>query len=460
MSALSTLAAGREAPDAPALVVHGRIWRWSEVAGRVAALLNALPAGEGPVGVVGTPRLSTALGLLTLIEAGRPAVVLHPRLAEGEQAAQRAALGLGDPWEIPEISSDPSWPEPASPPPEGPLAVLFTSGSTGVPRAVVLSRRAFLASAAANAANLPFGAGDLWHLCMPLGHVGGLSILTRALIARSAAAFWEPPPGRAYAPFSAELLLDRLEQDGSTLLSVVPTMLRQLLDTGRTPPARLRAVLLGGAAAPHALLRDAAALGWPVLATYGLTEACSQLCTWPPGLTPDPALGVGPPLPGVQLRVVDGEIQARGDMLCSGTLPEGAHPSPLTADGWLRTGDLGRIDEAGRLHVQGRRGELIITGGENVAPQEVEAALSLCPGLGGAVVFGLPDPLYGQRVAAAVLADQEVTDAVLDEWARQHLAPHRRPRVWVRLEALPENGTGKVDRRATVALAMARLQGR
>ena len=452
MSALSALAAGREAPDATALVVSGRIWTWGEVSGRVAALLSALPAGDGPVALVGTARLSTALGLLALIEAGRPAVVLHPRLSAAEQEEQLAALGLRGRWQVPELQAVKD--EPATPEidPERGLAILFSSGSTGAPKAVLLSRRAFVASAAAHAKNLPFLPGDRWALAMPLGHVGGLSILTRALIARAAVAFWEPEPGASHTPFQADLLLDRLEADGATLLSVVPTMLSALLETGRELPRRIRGILLGGAAAPPGLLSQAAARGWPVLATYGLTEACSQLCTWPPGARPDPALGVGPPLPGVQLRVVDGEVQARGDMLCSGLLPPGAHPSPFTPDGWLRTGDLGTIDTAGHLHLSGRRSELIITGGENVSPAQVEAALSLCPGVSGVVVFGQPDPRYGEIVAAAVVLQAGVDIQRVESWCQTHLAPHRRPRAWLRLDALPFGANGKVDRRAVVAM--------
>lgn len=456
MSALSTLAAGAEAAEAPGIVVNGAALAWAEIADRVAALLPRLPPGEGPVPLLGSGRLSTLLGALALIEAGRPVVPLHPRLSSGEQARQRAALGLGEAWAVPEAAGAGAWPAPRAVDPERPLAVLFSSGSTATPGAVLLSRRAFLASAAAHTANLPFLAGDRWALAMPLGHVGGLSILVRCLIARSAVSLWEPPAGQDGVTFSADRLLDQLAADGSTLLSLVPTMLAALLETGRARPPRLRAVLLGGAAAPPALLLAAAARGWPVLPTYGLTEACSQLCTAPPGGRPDPAMGVGPPLPGVQLRIVDGEVQARGAMLCSG-YAGGDRPSPFTADGWLRTGDLGVLDAAGRLHLRGRLGEGIITGGENVSPAEVEAALSGCPGLRGVVVFGLPDPVYGERVAAAVVVAPGVTDAALDGWARERLASFRRPRVWIRLAALPIGGTGKVDRRAAAALARAQI---
>ena len=455
MTPLSPLAAGIEAPNATALVVGGKIWTWGEVSGRVAALLSALPIGNGPVALVGTARLSTALGLLALIEAGRPAVVLHPRLSAAEQEEQLGSLGLQARWRVPELQAVSEWPTTPEIDPERGLAILFSSGSTGAPKAVLLSRRAFVASAASHAENLPFMPGDRWELAMPLGHVGGLSILTRALIARSAVAFWEPQAEVSHTPFSADLLLDRLEKDGATLLSVVPTMLAALLETGRELPRRIRAILLGGAAAPPGLLLEAAARGWPVLATYGLTEACSQLCTWPPGLTPNPALGVGPPLPGVQLRIVDGEVQARGDMLCSGLLPEGGHPSPFTPDGWLRTGDLGALDEAGHLHLSGRLSELIITGGENVSPAQVEAALSLCPGVAGVVVFGQPDPRYGEIVAAAVVLQAGMEMDEVETWARTHLAPHRRPRVWLRLDALPLGANGKVDRRAVVVGAQA-----
>lgn len=443
---LSPIAAGLEAPEATALVVDGRALGWAEVAGRVAALLPTLPPGQGPVAVVGRPSKAALLGLLALFEAGRTAFVLHPRLAEGERAALLEQLGLGAPWS-PDLLPPAALPAPRAWEVEGELAWLATSGSSGRPRVVALSRRAWLASARAHAANLPFEPGDRWFLNLPLGHVGGLSVLTRCLIARAAVALVEPPAGAAHQPFSPAGLRAALAASGATLLSLVPTMLAQLIAEDPRPPPGLRAVLLGGAAAPARLLHEAARHGWPVLGTYGLTEACSQVCTWRPGTRPDPAEGAGLPLPGVDLRVVDGEVQVKGAVLLSRVLPEGERP--IDAEGWYATGDLGELDAEGRLHLRGRRSELIITGGENVSPEEVEAALLALPGVAAAVVVGLPDPLYGQRVAAAVV----LAGASLDEIAAAaalRLAPHRRPRRWLALERLPLLANGKVDRRGAL----------
>lgn len=466
----SVLAAGREAPEAAALVVDGQVYTWAAVATRVERLLDALPHGDGPVALLGATRLRVVLGLLTLIEAGRTAFVLHPRLQPREVAAQLAAVGVASLWEppSPETAQEARTPR-AAPPPIADardLAWIATSGSSGAPRIVALSRRAFLASSASHAANLPFAPGDRWHLTMPLGHIGGLSILTRCLLHRAAITFSEPPEGLGHRPFSAARLRAQLAESGATLLSVVPTMLQQMIDQDPSPPP-LRAILLGGAAAPAGLLRRAAEQGWPVLATYGLTEACSQVCTWRPGTRPDPAEGAGPPLPGIALRIVDGEVQVRGEILLSETLPRGLHPSPLTEDGWLRTGDLGELDQAGRLHLRGRRSTLIITGGENVSPEEVEAVLLELPGVRAAVVFGVPDPVWGQQVGAAVvLADGVLADGVLADGAletviaqaRERLAPHRRPRRWAVLDALPLGPSGKVDRGAALGLAQKQLQ--
>ncbi len=446
---LSPLAAGLEAPEAAALVVDGQAWTWAEVAGRVAALLPLLPPGEGPVAVVGEARARVLLGLLALFEAGRTAMILHPRLTAGERAAQLGALGLGAPWSPPLPSPVPP-PPPTAYPPERELCWIATSGSSGAPRVVALSRRAMLASARAHLENLPFVAGDRWQLCMPLGHVGGLSILTRCLVGRSALALDEPPEGAGHQPFSPAGLRASLARSGASLLSVVPTMLQRMIAEDPSPPP-LRAILLGGAPAPANLLLDAARHGWPVLGTYGLTETGSQVCTWRPGTLPSPEEGAGPPLPGVALRIVDGEVRVRGDMLLSRLLPEGAHPSPLDPEGWLRTGDLGGLDARGRLHLRGRSSNLIITGGENVSPEEVEATLLEIPGVAGAVVFGVPDALWGQTVAAALVLEGSSLEAVIAA-ASERLAAHRRPRRWVSLDALPLGPNGKVDRRAVVGL--------
>jgi O-succinylbenzoic acid--CoA ligase len=257
---------------------------------------------------------------------------------------------------------------------------------------------------------------------MPLAHVGGLSILTRCLLARTCVVL-EPR-------FDAATLPARLDDEKITLLSLVPTMLARLLDEHPTwtPPPRLRAILLGGAGTPARLLARARERGLPVHTTYGLTEACSQVVTG------------GRALHGVELRIsADERIQVRGPMLMTGYLGE----PPLPPGAWLDTGDLGELDGDGVLRVHARRTDLIVTGGENVYPAEVEDALAALPGIHAACVFGIPDETWGQLVAALLVGER--TPGLAAAIAAR-LAPHKRPRRIAFVDALPVTPAGKPDR--------------
>jgi acyl-CoA synthetase (AMP-forming)/AMP-acid ligase II len=247
--------------------------------------------------------------------------------------------------------------------------------------------------------------------------------------------------------FDAAALVRSVERDRVTLLSLVPTLLSRLLDEqpGWRPPAHLRAILLGGDGAPPALLRRAADRGLPVLTTYGLTETCGQVATQRPGTPPGPG---APPLPGVAVRVVHGRIEVRGPALMTAYFPRAAHDSPFVEDGWLRTGDLGRIDGEGALHVWGRWDDRIVTGGETVHPGEVERALEDHPAVREACVVGLADARWGQTVAAALVAEGEPSLGEIEAFAARQLAPFRRPRRWCFVEALPRTPAGKLDRAA------------
>jgi O-succinylbenzoic acid--CoA ligase len=348
---------------------------------------------------VAEPTEATVARIRAHIAARRPFVPLHPRLTGAERAALRPDLGAV---------------------PAGTLAVVYTSGTTGEPRGAVLGRAAFIAAARASAARLGWRDDDRWLLCLPLAHVGGLAVIVRCLLARRP--FMLGRPDR----IAADLVRHR-----ATIVSLVPTLLARLLDDGWAPPPWLRLVLLGGAAASPALLARAAERGVPVVASYGLTEACGQVATQIPGA---PGAGCGPPLPGVRLRIVDDEIQLDGPTLFSGYLG-----APARSPGWHATGDFGRLDAAGNLHVLGRRTDLIVTGGENVYPAEVEAYLD-ARGV-AACVFGIPDERWGQIVAA-------LTTRPIGERELADLAPFKRPRRWVLVDELPLTPAGKPDRAA------------
>jgi O-succinylbenzoic acid--CoA ligase len=464
----STLTAARLSPDSLALVRGEEAWTWHRLAQSVTEVVERLEeqgvAGRGRqpwVAFTGDASLEAVIATCALAEIGAVAVPLHPRWP---REVRSQVLDVVRPAAI----FEPGWSQAAGgelgvsvellladpvPDPEQPLALIHTSGSSGRRKGVLLSRRAFLASAEASAANLGWRDHDRWLLNLPTAHVGGLSVITRCLAARKTIVLEDESNAGGFSP---ETFCETVERSRVTLASLVPTMLRRLLDRDPRwrPPEHLRAILLGGAPAPPALLEEAARRGIPVLPTYGLTEACSQVATRPPSAAGDPEAGVGPPLPGVELRIVEGEIQVRGETLFSGYFPRGSHPSPIGADGWLATGDLGRLDENGNLHTLGRRSDLILSGGENVSPQVVEGVLEAHPSVSSACVVGLEDEEWGERVAALLVAgpDGPTTEEEMDAYLRRELASYERPRRILWVDELPLGANGKVDRQAGAML--------
>jgi O-succinylbenzoic acid--CoA ligase len=441
----SIFAAASDAPDAVALRIGEQCLTFADLAGLARARIRTLEseARHGvPYPLVGANSLDTVVTLHALLELRVPVLLLHPRSTDAERAAEiRSAAQSGTQAGVQSgAKSTRTLPTDAA-------AVLHTSGTTGRSRGAILTRAALLASAQANAANLGWQDDDCWLLCMPLARVGGLSILTRSLAARRAVAL---------APaFDAMRLPQWIERQRITLVSVVPTMLSLLLDAhpGWRPPPSLRAILLGGAAASPRLLQRAADLRLPVVITYGCTETCSQVVATPYEARFDTARhGAGRPLPGAEVCIRDGRILVRGAMLMAGYLAEPA----LVPGQWFDTGDLGAFDAHGCLHVHARRADLIVTGGENVYPAEVEAVLEACPGIAAAGVFGLPDETWGQIVVAALVTDAGTPGELFDESVLKahilaRLAAHKRPRRIGFVKQLPQTPAGKLDRRALPA---------
>lgn len=459
MDELSIVAAAREAPTADCLVVGAQSLSYEEVAERVRPAISLLrsrgvEAGQR-VALAPEADLDSVLWLYALFEIGCPAVLLHPRLTarEREEILDRAqpAHFIDGPVRSPNPSATSL--ARASVPPDRTLAVVYTSGTSGDSRGAKLSRRAFVASEAAHAANLPWKADDRWLMCMPPAHVGGLSILTRCLIARRCVVL---SPG----PFDPSRAIDLMERSRVTLASVVPTMLRRLLSCQSpiwTPSPHLRAVLVGGASFPTALRTLAAKRGVVALATYGCTEACSQVSTQTLEQAGKP--GCGPPLRGIEVRIEQGEIQIRGDVLMDGYLEEESAGSLRLHGGWLRTGDAGAWLPDGQLSVQGRMDDIIVTGGENVAPQEIEAWLETVPGVASACVFAVPDDEWGQQVVAAIVTEPSRFDSAgLQDRLRRELAAHKRPKKVCLLDSLPLNRSGKVDRLEVAKRCVEKLQ--
>lgn len=331
---------------------------------------------------------------------------------------------------------------------ETPRFILYTSGTSGAPKGVALHASHLFASATAQAKLLGASAADRWLLCLPLFHVGGLSILLRSVLAGSCVVLHE---GFDPAGVAADLARERV-----TGISLVANMLARVLDEldGTQAPPGLACVLLGGGASPAPLLARAERAGMPIAATYGLTEAASQVATRPPGAPAGEGL---PLLPGVRVRIVDDEgkplpANAVGEICITGpNVVRGywRRDSGAFREGWLHTGDVGALDDAGQLQVFDRRSDLIVSGGENVYPAEIEAVLLAHEGVAEAGVAGIEDANYGARPAAWIVprTPPGPDDEELAGFCRERLAGYKCPVAFHRVEALPRNATGKLLRR-------------
>lgn len=333
--------------------------------------------------------------------------------------------------------------------------LLATSGTQGQPRVVELVGQNLLGSAQASQKRLGLGEDDVWLASLPLHHIGGLSILLRCAQAGARAVLMDG--------FDPAALKQSLVQHQVTHLSVVPTMLHRLLDDGSRyrPPTSLRVVLLGGAAASPELVKAALQQGWPVCPTYGLTEAASQVAT----LYPPPQQWrrgcVGAPLEHMEINIDQGSgsIQVRGASVAAYARgADGQRRKLLDEQGWLDTGDLGWQDAKGWLHIIGRGDDVLISGGENIHPQQLEQELRRCPGVEEVAVSAVEDALWGDALVA-LYCGAASTDQVCN-WAKQHLKGAFVPKFFFRTENLPRNAMGKLLRTDVRKLAQALFQAK
>jgi o-succinylbenzoate---CoA ligase len=341
---------------------------------------------------------------------------------------------------------------------EEPQLVLFTSGTTGAAKAARLSARALAHAASAACERLALSERDAWLGCLPLDHVGGASLIYRAAVCGYRL--------RLVERFDAAQVDALVDDDAITGASVVPTMLHRLVDAraGRRWPAALRVLLTGGGPLDDGLAARAAALGVEPCQTYGLTECASQVCTLAPGEAAAHRGSAGRPLTGLEIAVrrddgspaavgEPGVISVRGASLFSGYEERGRLTGPQRPDAWFATGDLGAIDAGGFLTVHCRRLDLIVSGGENVYPAEVERVLARHPAVREAAVCGIPGGEWGQTVAAALVArGTPPGDEVFARWLADELPAFKRPRRWSWVDQLPRTPLGKLARDRIVPL--------
>jgi o-succinylbenzoate---CoA ligase len=334
-----------------------------------------------------------------------------------------------------------AWPSPLA-------LVVETSGSSGTPRAAMLTQANLLAAADLSNRHLGFGAADTWLCCLPLRHIGGLSITYRCALAGARLLLH---PG-----FDAAAVAADLQRQAVTHCSLVPPMLARLLALGAAPPVALRVVLVGGQSLSPTLARQAIDAGWPLHVTYGMTETASQIATSGRLAAPPAAGEVGHPLAGVELDCPGcadqpGRLRVRGPMVMAGYANPRREPGLGLTDGWFTTSDLACRAPDGGLRVLGRADQVLVTGGVNVHPHRVESLLAAAPGVIEVAVVGVADPVWGQRLVAVYRG--ESSPASLDAWCRAHLPGPERPRAFLPLPELPALESGKLDRMRVRELA-------
>ncbi|PDV98176.1 o-succinylbenzoate--CoA ligase [Candidatus Chloroploca asiatica] len=465
-------------PERPALICAGQTWSFASLhrdADLVALCLRELGVQPGDrVALLARNSPGYAAILHATPRCGMVLVPLNTRLSEQELAWQladcRPRLLIYDEAYAAQVASlpvrsvalenlgmarSPTFDSPTSPTSSSdqqidlaaPHTLIYTSGTTGQPKGALLTAGNHWWSATASMLNLGLNEADRWLAVLPLFHVGGLSILMRGAIYGM--------PVVLHERFEPTAVLQALVEERVTLVSLVAVMLQRLLDHDQAGvlPASLRCVLLGGGPAPRPLLEACAARDLPVAQTYGMTETASQVATLAPADALRKLGSAGQPLLPMELRVEAptgevGEICVRGPMVTPGYYNRPEATAKALRDGWLHTGDLGYLDEEGYLYIVDRRSDLIISGGENIYPAEVEAALLAHPAVAEAGVVGMPDATWGEVPVAFVVAREGSTPEVnaLLEHCRASLAGYKIPRRITLVNELPRTAAGKLRR--------------
>jgi O-succinylbenzoic acid--CoA ligase len=425
-------------PDREAVITEGGSVTYAELEGLAESAARRL-AGRGvrrgqTVALALPAGLDYAILLHAAMKLGAIALPVNTRLAPPERDR---ILSQAEPIVVIERPEDAGGPEADMPligehDTEEPHSLVYTSGTSGDPKPVRLTYGNHLWSALGSGFNLGIDPADRWLCCLPLFHVGGLSILLRSALYGTAAI--------VHDGFDTDRVAASLENDGVTIVSLVATLLARLLDAGADLAAP-RAILVGGGPVPREVLEEATGRGATVVQSYGLTEAASQVTTLAPADAKRKLGSAGRPLLPTRLRISNGEILVGGPTVA---------PACLKEDGWLHTGDLGRIDDEGFLWVEGRADDLIVSGAENISPAEVEAVLLDHPDVAEVAVTARKDRDWQQAVTALVVPREGTRPSADDLRAhcRQALAGYKVPKRFELVDELPRSALGKLLRRA------------
>lgn len=333
--------------------------------------------------------------------------------------------------------------------PDRTITIMYTSGTTGFPKGVRQTANNHTSSALSSVLNLGLDEQDIWLCTMPLFHISGFSILVRSVLYGMEV--------RLLDKFDAGKVAREISQGTVTRMSAVSVMLNQILleleATEQVAHPSFKTVLAGGGALPINYLKRAKERGLPVLQTYGLTETSSQTTTLAAGDAIRKIGSAGKPLFFNQIKIngaetanVNGEVYIRGPHVTPGYIGQFKEKSPLI-DGWFPTGDIGYLDEEGYLYIVDRRSDLIISGGENIYPAEIENVLAAHPKVLEAGVCGIEDAKWGSVPIAFVVVSGAVTEGELIEFCAEQLARYKMPKRIQFIDKLPRNGSNKLVRR-------------
>ena len=437
--------------EGPAVLDYAGLW---DSLGRWARTMNAAGLEPGKItAVASASRSRLARAIFLAIYAGFPILPVSPPLSGFGRLMRHCAIQQAI------VDADVDLPQgilrlPARyletvghSPPAGPSPLpwdqvqmlVASSGTEGPIRAAMLSGSNLAESALATNEAVTLCADDRWLCCLPLNHVGGIMILLRCAAAGAACVL--------HGGFTTQAAKAAIESQGISHASLVPPMLHRLIDAG-TDADHLTCVLIGGSPLSAPLAQRARKRSWPLRLAYGLTETAAHIALGAAD-TDDPFMDIQA---GTRVRIVDaendsgvGSIEVSGPTVMLGYANPGLVPGHgLVAPGTFRTQDLGRLDRRGRLQVLGRGDDVLISGGVNVHPAQVEDLLSGCPGVGEVAVTGYPDPVWGTCLVALYIGDGDV--AAVEAWSKDHLPSQIRPRMFKKVDEMPRTQLGKVRR--------------
>lgn len=322
-------------------------------------------------------------------------------------------------------------------------SIMFTSGTTGPQKAVPQTFRNHYASALGCEESLGFDASTVWLSVLPMYHISGLSVMLRALIKGFTV--------RLEKKFNTERMLKIIQEEGPTHMSLVPQTLKWLMDAGWHQPYHVERILLGGAKLSRALIDQAINYHLPIYNSFGMTETCSQFVTASPQMLKERHDTVGRPSENVGVKIKHPNADGHGELLVKGdNVMEGyLYPSDLThtfEDGYFKTGDIAEIDEDGYVIVYDRRKDLIISGGENIYPFEIETAAKAYDNVEDALCIGVEDETWGQVPQLYVVTNSNYDEAQFRDFLKVQLAKYKQPKAIETVSSLPYTSTGKLQR--------------